>query len=57
MNAVPKATNVVTAIFFILAGLEFFGIKFPFIDQLTGAFGMLGGIGNVLNIFTGNKKK
>jgi len=55
MNAVPKATNVVTAIFFILAGLEFFGVKFPFIDQLTGIFGMLGGAGNILNLFTGKK--
>ncbi|MBN2257020.1 MAG: hypothetical protein JW704_04250 [Anaerolineaceae bacterium] len=57
MNAMPKATNAVTAIFFILAGLNFFGVEFPFMKELAGIAGLLGGAGNIVSLFTGNSKK
>ena len=53
----PKATNAVTAIFLILAGLKYFGLDFPFMDQLTGLAGLLGGGGNLLGAFMNSAKK
>ena len=48
---IEKPTNAVTAIFLVLAGLQYFGVEFPFVDQLTGLAGVLGGAGNLFGAF------
>lgn len=50
-----KPTTALQAIFFILMGLEHFGISFPFAQELTGLAGILGGAGGLLGAFTDKK--
>ncbi len=50
-----KPTTALQAIFFLLVGLQYFGVEIPFADQITGLAGILGGAGGLLGAFTGNK--
>jgi hypothetical protein len=47
-----KPTTALQAIFFVLAGLKYFGVEIPFADTLTGIAGVLGGAGGLLGAFT-----
>lgn len=51
-----KPTSALQAIFFVLLGLQFFGVQFPFMDQLVGLSGVLGGAGGLIGAFTGGGK-
>ncbi|HRN50183.1 MAG TPA: hypothetical protein PLC52_04770 [Anaerolineales bacterium] len=48
-----KPTTALQAIFFLLMGLQYFGIEIPFADTLTGIAGVLGGAGGLLGAFGG----
>lgn len=46
-------TTALQAIFFLLMGLQYFGVSIPFADTLTGIAGVLGGAGGLLGAFGG----
>jgi hypothetical protein len=54
---VQKPTTALQAIFFVLVGLQYFGVEIPFAEQLTGLAGILGGAGGLLGAFMGDGKK